>query len=222
VGVGTNSFDPVYLFFVVAGVGLLPLVAVMVTSYTKIVIILSLLRNAIGLQNVPPPSVTSGLAIVLSVFIMYPVINSAVTEFDKLPREVTENRSPRQLLALSGTAREPMRAFLSKHAGKREVEFFMQSAKKTMPEKDFATLAPDNLVVLVPAFALTELSEAFEVGFLIVLPFLIVDFLFAAGLMALGMQMMSPTTVSLPFKILLFVMVDGWEKLFGALLLSYR
>ena len=219
---GATQLDPIYVFFVVAGASLLPLVAVMVTSYTKIVIVLSLLRNAIGLQNVPPPSVTSGLAIVLSIFIMYPVISTATEEFDKLPPQSVETKAPRQLMTMAGTVEAPMREFLMKHAGKQEIEFFMQSAKKTMPEKNYSKLTVDHFVILVPAFALTEISEAFEIGFMIFLPFMIIDFLVAAILMALGMQMMSPTTVSLPFKLLLFVVVAGWEKLLGALLLSYR
>ena len=219
---GATQLDPIYVFFVVAGASLLPLVAVMVTSYTKIVIVLSLLRNAIGLQNVPPPSVTSGLAIVLSIFIMYPVISTATEEFDKLPPQSVETKAPRQLMTMAGTVEAPMREFLMKHAGKQEIEFFMQSAKKTMPEKNYSKLTVDHFVILVPAFALTEISEAFEIGFMIFLPFMIIDFLVAAILMALGMQMMSPTTVALPFKLLLFVVVAGWEKLLGALLLSYR
>jgi type III secretion protein R len=217
-----TPIDPIYVFFVVVGASLLPLIAVMVTSYTKIVIVLSLLRNAIGLQNVPPPSVTSGLAIVLSIFVMYPVINAATEELDKLPSKTFDDRRPRTLLALAGTVQEPMREFLSKHAGVRELEFFIQAARKSMPQKAFEKITTDSLVVLVPAFALTELSEAFEVGFLVFLPFIVIDFLIAAVLMALGMQMLSPTTVSLPFKVLLFVLVDGWQKLFSALLLSYR
>lgn len=216
------QFDPIYLFFVVVAASLLPLLAVMVTSYTKIVIVLSLLRNALGLQGVPPPSVTSGLAIVLSIFIMYPVFSAVMEDADNLPPQVSQGNTPRQLFAYAGTAQEPMREFLRKHAGKNEVEFFLKSARKTMPEKNHSKLHAEHFVILVPAFALSQLSEAFEIGFMIFLPFMVIDFLVAAVLMALGMQMMSPTTVSLPFKLLLFVVVAGWEKLLGALIFSYR
>ena len=216
------QLDPIYIFFVIAGVSLIPLIAVMVTSYTKIIIVLSLLRNGLGLQGVPPPSVTSGLAIVLSIFVMYPVFGSAIDDMDKTSLPGLEKQTPRQLLALAGTIEEPMREFLAKHAGNREVEFFIQAARRTMPEKRYSKLDEKHFVILMPAFALTQISEAFEIGFMILLPFLAIDFLVAAVLMALGMQMMTPTTAALPFKLLLLVLINGWEKLLGALVLSYR
>ena len=218
---GATAIDPIYAFLLVGLVSLLPLVAVMATSYTKIVVVLSLLRNALGLQNVPPPSVNSGLAIVLTVFIMYPVITAAGAALEQVPQAQLEDRRPRQIFTLAEVVKEPRRAFMLRNVGKREQEFFLNTARRLMPAKDAAALTADAFPLLVPAFALTELAEAFEVGFLIFLPFVVIDFLVAAVLMALGMQMMSPTVVSLPFKLLLFVVLNGWEKIFGALLLSY-
>ncbi|SNT10551.1 type III secretion protein R [Noviherbaspirillum humi] len=213
--------DPIYVFLVIAGVSLLPLIAVMATSYTKIVVVISLLRNALGLQNVPPPTVTNGLAVVLSVFVMYPTFIAAYGDVEKLPPNVLEDRRPGQLFTIAGTIKEPLRAFLVKNSGDHERRFFSETARRMMPEKARQSLRTDDLVLLVPAFALTELTEAFEVGFLLFLPFVVIDMVVATVLMAMGMQMMSPTTLSLPFKVLLFVILNGWERLFSALLYSY-
>jgi type III secretion protein R len=213
--------DPVYLLLVFSAMSMVPLLAVMVTSYTKIIIVTSLLRNALGLQNVPPPTVTSGIAIILTFFVMYPVGYEALGKQDPT-RDGMQLGNTTQMLGLAQSAREPLRKFLLKHSGERERQFFMKTAKEIMPPEVAADIKPDDLVILAPAFTLTELTSAFEIGFLLFLPFILIDIIVATVIMTLGMQMLSPTIISLPFKLLLFVVLDGWTKLFQVLVLSYR
>ena len=213
--------DPLYLLLVFSAMSMVPLLAVMVTSYTKIIIVTSLLRNALGLQNVPPPTVTSGIAIILTFFVMYPVGYEALGKQDHL-RGGMQLGNTTQMLGLAQSAREPLRKFLAKHSGEKERQFFMKTAKEIMPPEVAADIKPDDLVILAPAFTLTELTSAFEIGFLLFLPFILIDIIVATVIMTLGMQMLSPTIISLPFKLLLFVVLDGWTKLFQVMVLSYR
>ncbi|MFN5348960.1 MAG: type III secretion system export apparatus subunit SctR [Betaproteobacteria bacterium] len=213
--------DPLYLLLVFSAMSMVPLLAVMVTSYTKIIIVTSLLRNALGLQNVPPPTVTSGIAIILTFFVMYPVGYEALGKQDPL-RDGMQLGNTTQMLGLAQSAREPLRKFLAKHSGEKERQFFMKTAKEIMPPEVAADIKPDDLVILAPAFTLSELTSAFEIGFLLFLPFILIDIIVATVIMTLGMQMLSPTIISLPFKLLLFVVLDGWTKLFQVLVLSYR
>ncbi|MFO0108637.1 MAG: type III secretion system export apparatus subunit SctR [Burkholderiales bacterium] len=213
--------DPLYLLLVFSAMSMVPLLAVMVTSYTKIIIVTSLLRNALGLQNVPPPTVTSGIAIILTFFVMYPVGYEALGKQDHL-RGGMQLGNTTQMLGLAQSAREPLRKFLAKHSGEKERQFFLQTAKEIMPPEVAADIKPDDLVILAPAFTLSELTSAFEIGFLLFLPFILIDIIVATVIMTLGMQMLSPTIISLPFKLLLFVVLDGWTKLFQVMVLSYR
>jgi type III secretion protein R len=213
--------DPAVLVPLFFLIGVLPILLVMVTSYTKIVVVLSLLKNALGLQQVPPAIVTNGLAMVLTWYVMYPVglqVMAAVDIDQKNPKTATSLT----MLEVAQKAREPLRDFLDKHAKPHERAFFLDAAKRTMGEKVASDITPKDFVVLVPAFAVSELTEAFLIGVLIALPFIVIDLVVANVLMALGMQMMSPTMLSLPIKLLLFVMLDGWSRLAHALVLSYR
>jgi type III secretion protein R len=198
-----------------------PIALVMMTSYTKIVVVLSLLKNALGLQQVPPAIVTNGLALVLTWYVMYPVGMEVV---DAIERDQQRPRAAQTLTTqeIFERAKTPMRAFLDKHAKVHERTFFMDAAKRVMGEKFATTVAPTDFVILIPAFAVSQLTEAFLIGVIIALPFIVIDLLVANVLMALGMQMMSPTMVSLPIKLLLFVMLDGWSRLAHALVLTYR
>jgi type III secretion protein R len=213
--------DPVYLLLVFSAMSMVPLLAVMVTSYTKIIIVTSLLRNALGLQNVPPPTVTSGIAIILTFFVMYPVGYEALGKQDPA-RDGMQLGNTTQMLGLAQSARDPLRKFLLKHSGEKERQFFIKTAKEIMPPEVAVDIKPDDLVILAPAFTLSELTSAFEIGFLLFLPFILIDIIVATVIMTLGMQMLSPTIISLPFKLLLFVVLDGWTKLFQVLVLSYR
>lgn len=332
-----SNYSPALVIVIVVFLALAPFVAVMVTSFTKMVVVLSLLRNALGLQQVPPNVVINGLAIVLSIYVMYPVIldthaaisarmdgrpppasvqahidtraasqaerRRAMNEralaageppaagatgepppaspaaADALQAEAEASASPpamepargelftgvtggvgplvpemepgpepeaadgprvigpgpatgplrapesgmdaAYLLALFEAGKEPLRAFLINHSKSGEQEFFLRSAKRLMPPERHDALSLDDFIVVIPAFTVSELTAAFQIGFLIFLPFLIIDLVVANILLALGMMMMSPTIVSLPFKLLLFVLVDGWAKLVHGLVLTY-
>jgi type III secretion protein R len=210
--------DPITLIPFLFALAFVPIAAVMVTSYTKLVVVFALLRNALGLQQVPPPMVTNGLALVLTWFVMYPVAQEALKVLDPVTGMPPKNMSVMQLI---GTAKEPMREFLQAHASEKERGFFLEAAKRVMKPEAAATIAPTDFVVLVPAFTISELTEAFLVGFLLFLPFVVIDLITANVLLALGMQMMSPMMVSLPLKLLLFVMLDGWSRLSHSLVMSY-
>jgi type III secretion protein R len=217
-----GSLSPGVILITVVGLALAPFVAVMVTSFTKIVVVLSLLRNALGLQQVPPNVVINGLAIILSIYIMYPVL---LDSYGTIEQHATggsqKSLDARQLIDLITTGKEPLRSFLVKHSSDGERAFFLHTAQQLLP-KNTAPVGADDYVVVVPAFTVTELTTAFQIGFLIFLPFLVIDLIVANILLALGMMMLSPTTVSLPFKLMLFVFLDGWAKLVHGLILTYR
>jgi len=213
-----SQFSPSSALITVVLLAMAPFVAVMVTSFTKMVVVLSLLRNALGLQQVPPNLVINGLALVLSVYVMYPVGQSVMKEVSKIENVGKDTQS---LLDAANTAKEPLRDFLIKHAQPRERDFFLKTLRKMSPEEGVEELTPRDFVVIIPAFTISELTVAFQIGFLIFLPFIVIDLVIANILMALGMMMLSPTIVSLPFKLLLFVLIDGWAKLAHGLVLSY-
>ena len=344
-----TTFSPAIVLVTVVFIALAPFVAVMVTSFTKIVVVLSLLRNALGLQQVPPNVVINGLAIVLSAYVMSPVIldtQAAVSAYlagqppppqiqaqiearaigraeriaarsakdpatatpraagaqDSAPAEppaaspaaadalraeaearaasggaaggptpaesaraprfanvdngsgftpadasgdsadagdqgpvvITATGAPRpptpaegapmdaaRMLGIFEAGKEPLRSFLIRHSNDAERAFFLRSAQRLLPADRRDDLDVDDFIVVIPAFTVSELTTAFQIGFLIFLPFLIIDLVVANILLALGMMMLSPTTISLPFKLLLFVLVDGWAKLVHGLVLTY-
>jgi type III secretion protein R len=218
-----THFSPGSALVTVIVLALAPFVAVMVTSFTKIVVVLSLLRNALGLQQVPPNVVLNGLALVLSIYVMYPVGVQMKQRIDTLPSVNTNmTANTNTMLAAADAAKEPLREFLVKHSRPMERAFFLKTAQKALQPEQAATLTERDFLVVVPAFTVSELSVAFEIGFLIFLPFLVIDLVISNILMAMGMMMLSPTTVSLPFKLLLFVLIDGWVKLTHGLVLTYH
>jgi type III secretion protein R len=212
--------DPVVVLLTLVFLALAPFMAIMVTSFAKLVIVLSLVRNALGLQQIPPNLVLNGLALVLSMYIMAPlglqIMKSAETRLAGGPLQ------SQALFQVIGDAREPLQQFLGKHAQPREREFFVQSAGRLWPEQQAKELKSDDLMVLVPAFTVSELTAAFKIGFILYLAFVIIDLVVANVLVALGMMMFSPTVVSVPLKLLLFVLLDGWSKLIHGLILTYR
>ena len=213
-----TQFSPSTALITVIVLALAPFVGVMVTSFTKIVVVLSLLRNALGLQQVPPNVVLNGMALVLTVYVMYPVglaMGERVQGIDNI------GASTKNMMAAADAAKEPLRDFLIKHSNPRERAFFLKTAQRGLTPEQAARLAERDFIVVVPAFTVSELGAAFQIGFLIFLPFLVIDLVISNILMALGMMMLSPTTVSLPFKLLLFLLVDGWVKLSHGLVLSY-
>lgn len=212
------TFDPFYVTVALLALSLAPFVALMVTSFVKLSIVLSLVRNALGIQQIPPNLVINGLALILSLYIMAPV---GMDMFDIVNDAFHKNDDFQKILEDAGGAREPLRSFLLKHSEKKERLFFAQSAKKLWANESARKLQDTDLMVLIPAFTVNELTKAFKIGFLIYLPFVIIDLIISNILLAMGMMMMSPMTISLPFKLLLFVLTDGWTKLIHAIVLSY-
>ncbi len=189
-----------------------PSIAVMVTSFTRMVVVLSLLRSAMGLQTAPPNSVMISLALFLSAFVMQPTFQRA---YDDGIRPLIDG-SIELNQAVERTA-EPFHEFMSAHVREKDVTLFLDLAKEA-PPKDITEL---SYRVLIPAFMISELKRAFEIGFLLYLPFLIIDLVVASVLMSMGMMMLPPVTVSLPFKLIFFVLVDGWALVAGSLVKSF-
>ena len=214
-----STFTPGSALVVVIALAIAPFFAVMVTSFTKIVVTLSLLRNALGLQQVPPNIVLNGLALILSLYVMYPVGQRMQDAIVANPSPAASSES--KLMAAMDAGKEPLRDFLLKHSDPRERNFFLKTAQRVGNPEHAAEMTDRDFVVVIPSFVVKELSLAFQIGFLIFLPFLVIDLVISNILLAMGMMMLSPTTISLPFKLLLFVLVDGWVKLSHGLVLSY-
>jgi type III secretion protein R len=213
---------PLALVVALALVSLLPFVFMSVTSFVKISTVLQIVRGAIGAQSVPSSTVIMALAGALTVLAMAPVGEAIIARAAPL---ATAKPAPDTLTLLQegvDAIREPMRGFLHANSDERERARFLAVARNARPEVDRAKVTADDLVVLVPAFVVTELTEAFAIGFLLYLPFLVIDLVIANILLALGMQMLSPTQVSLPFKLLLFVSINGWGLLSQALVSGYH
>jgi type III secretion protein R len=215
-----TQFSPSSALITVVIIALAPFVAVMITSFTKIVVVLSLLRNALGLQQVPPNLINNGLALVLSIYVMYPVSQEIYDDISQVENPLKDTST---ILEVVNNSKEPMRVFLSKHSDLEERQFFLTSIKRMMTDSDNSQeeLRVDDFIVLIPAFTISELTAAFQIGFLIFLPFIVIDLVIANVLMAMGMMMLSPTVISLPFKLLLFVLVDGWFLIVGSLIQSF-
>jgi type III secretion protein R len=213
---------PLALVVALALVSILPFLFMSLTAFVKISTVLQIVRGAIGAQNVPSNTVILALAGALTLLAMAPVGETIIARITPV---ITQKPAPDTATLVSRGAdafREPMRGFLKANASERERERFLLVARNARAEPDRAAIAADDLTVLIPAFVVTELTEAFAIGFLIYLPFLVIDLVIANILLALGMQMLSPTQVSLPFKLLLFVAVSGWGLLSQALVSGYH
>jgi type III secretion protein R len=215
------AIDPVSIGLVLAGLAFLPFAVMVVTSYAKIVVVLGLLRNALGVQQVPPSTVLNGIAIIVSAYVMAPVFMEAgdrLRQTEQPPGLTT----PQFLMKGVDASVEPFRRFLEKHADEREKAFFLKSALAIWPVERAQNLGKDDMLVLAPAFLLTELTAAFKIGFLLYLTFTVVDLLIANVLLSMGLTQVTPTNVAIPFKLLLFVVLDGWSRLIHGLVLTYH
>ena len=219
---------PMVLMTALAGLALVPFVLIMVTSFVKIAVVLSIVRQAIGTQQIPPTQVITGLATILTVYIMMPVgldiyhdVRARMLAPSLRTLDVNSIKAS-QMMELWQVAQEPMRGFLVRHAHIKDRDMFFKLAWKMRRPRDRAMLTDQDFSIIVPAFVISELKESFQIGFILFVPFLVVDMVVSNILMALGMQMLSPTTISLPFKILLFVLVDGWYLITRGLVLGYQ
>jgi len=211
---------PLLLVGGLALVSLLPFAFMAVTAFLKISTVLLIVRGAIGAQGIPSSPVIMALSLVLTLLAMAPVGGRIAERAEPLLDEAERPTSELVAAAFEAVV-EPVRDFLAANVSPREQARFLELAKRSRPETERANVASTDLVVLVPSFMVTELIEAFALGFAIYLPFLVIDLVVANVLLSLGMQMMNPTQVSLPFKLLLFVAVDGWGLLAQALVTGY-
>lgn len=212
------DLDYVSLIIALGALALVPFVAVMATSFIKIIVVFSLLRNALGIQQIPPNMALYGVALILTFYIMAPV-GYQVKEFADANPQMLE--SPEQFGELIDGGLAPYIQFLTNNTKPSDREFFVEQAQSLWPEKYAKDLNESSLLVLMPAFTVTQITEAFEIGFLIYLPFIVIDLIVSNILLAMGMMMVSPMTISLPFKLLLFVLLDGWTRLTYGLIASY-
>ena len=211
---------PMYLIATLSILGLAPFLLMMVTSYTKIIIVISLVRNALGVQQVPPAMVMNGLAIILTIFIMAPV---ALDTYDLVKDiKVHTEFSISEAVDTLDKASPPLRRFLKANTDDKITNMLVSTAKRIWPKERHHLIDKESMIFTVPAFTITELTKAFQIGFVLYLAFIAIDLIISNILLAMGMMMVSPTTISLPFKLLLFVTLDGWLKISQGLMLSYQ
>ena len=211
-GGGTSYSLPVQTLLAFAALSFLPAVLLLMTSFTRIVIVLSLLRQAMGLQTTPPNQVIVGLSLFLTLFVMGPTLDRI---YQEAYRPYTEQKMSFEAAVDRGS--DPLRAFMLRQTRESDLGLFARIAKV-----DPATPAAKMpMRVLIPSFVTSELKTAFQIGFLVFIPFLIVDLIVASVLMSMGMMMLSPVLVALPFKLMLFVLADGWTLLVGSLVASF-
>ena len=213
---------PIVLVVALAIVSLLPFVFMSVTAFVKISTVLQIVRSAIGAQSVPSSTVIMALSAALTLIAMAPVGDKILARATPLFEGKESPDTVTMIREGLDAVREPMRDFLRANSSDREKARFLAVARNSRQGADREKVSENDLTVLVPSFVVTELNEAFALGFLIFLPFLVIDLVVSNVLLALGMQMMSPTQVSLPFKLLLFVAIDGWGLLAQALVAGYR
>ena len=212
---------PVKMFLVLTVLSLAPSILIMLTSYTRIIIVLHFIRTAIGTQTSPPNQVLIGLALFLTLFIMWPTFQTinetAVQPLDR--GEITTEEAFKRV-------QDPIREFMFRDMQEKDIKLFLDIARENNvveveEYESYENLNDIPMVVVIPAFIIGELRQAFIMGFLIYIPFIVIDMVVASVLMSMGMMMLPPTTISLPFKILLFIMADGWNLLIGSLVHTF-
>ena len=208
-----DASNALQILLLVGGISILPAILFTVTGFTRILIVLGFIRNALGTQNIPPNQVLVGIALFLTLFVMAPTIGAIKKDaYDPLVHhQITTTQAIQR-------GQEPLRTFMFKQTRNQDLSLFVSMAKIKTPQ----TRAQVPSYVLIPAFILSELKTAFQIGFLIFLPFLLIDLIVSSTLMSMGMMMLPPSFVSLPFKILLFVLVDGWDLVVRSLVASFH
>lgn len=207
---------------------LLPFVVMILTSFMKIVIVLSLLRNALGVQQAPPNQIINGVALMLSMFIMYPTviemydISKKATQELSTPDSLIDTGSSTYILTIADAVKEPLRNFLIDNSYVKHRALFFRMAYRVLPEKYRPNLKPENFIIVVPAYITSQLKDAFQIGVLIYIPFFVIDLVTSNILLAMGMMMLSPVTISMPLKLFLLVMLDGWTLLVQGLVNTFR
>jgi flagellar biosynthetic protein FliP len=214
VNVSVDGHNAVQLLLLLSGITLIPALLFTVTGFTRILIVLGFVRQGLGTQTAPPNQVLVGIALFLTIFVMAPTFNAIKKDaIDPLNAHTITQKQALQ------KGQEPLREFMFKQTRTKDLALFVKmSGKKTAPK----TRADIPTYVLIPAFIVSELKTAFQIGFLIFIPFLLIDMIVSSTLMSMGMVMLPPTFISLPFKILLFVLVDGWDLVTQSLVQSFH
>ncbi len=212
---------------VLAGVALLPFAVMLLTSFLKMVIVLSLLRSALGVQQSPPNQVIVGISLIMTIYVMAPTGLAMYNEGsayikEAAPKDLFSGPSAEFIINVVDKTKEPMKKFLQNNIqGKHQTNFY-HLAQRSFPEPYRESLKPTDFIVIVPAFITSQLKAAFEIGVLIYLPFFVIDLVTSNILLAMGMMMLSPLTIALPLKLLLIVMIDGWTLVVQGLVLTFR
>jgi type III secretion protein R len=205
-----------------------PFIIMILTSFLKIVIVLGLLRSALGVQQAPPNQIINGVAFMLSLFVMYP---TAMKMYDasqdaihrmQTPESFTSPKAASYVIEVASAAKEPLREFLKKNSSIKHQALFYRIAYKGLPEEFKNTLKPDDFMIVMPSYITSQLKDAFEIGVLIYIPFFVIDLVTSNILLAMGMMMLSPVTISMPLKLFLLVMLDGWTLLIEGLVGTFR
>ncbi len=213
-----EKVDPVILALLFAALSLMPMLLIICTAFLKIVIVLMITRNAIGVQQVPPSMAINGIALAATLFIMAPVGYEIAQTLKDAPMDMSSVATFQEtgLVAI-----QPLRAFMKRNIDPDVLTHMLENTARMWPAELAQSTQRDDLILLIPSFVLSQLQAGFEIGFLIYIPFIVIDLIVSNLLLALGMQMVSPMTISLPLKLLLFVMVSGWSRLLDSLFLSY-
>jgi len=213
-----QGVDPFIIALLIGALSLMPMLLIVCTAFLKIVVVLMITRNAIGVQQVPPSMAINGIALAATLFIMAPVGYETAQIIKVSPLDL----SSVQMLQQSGQeALKPLRAFMLRNVHPDILTHMLENTARMWPPQMAQDVQREDLILLIPAFVLSQLQAGFEIGFLIYIPFIVIDLIVSNLLLALGMQMVSPMTISLPLKLLLFVLVSGWSRLLDSLFLSY-
>lgn len=218
--IGVDASQPLEIIILMTLIALLPSMLIMMTCFARIIIVMGFLRSAMQTQNTPPNMVLTGLALFLTIFIMAPVFK----EINDVAYEPYANEQIDTLEAF-GRASVPLKRFMLKQTTNDDLEFFVELSKMEVPEGGMTEEYKQNdlsFTVIVPSFIISELKRAFQMGFMIFLPFLIIDIVVGSTLMSMGMMMLPPAMISMPFKILVFVLADGWNLMVGSIVSSYN
>lgn len=213
-----QGVDPLVIALFIGALSLMPMLLIVCTAYLKIVIVLMITRNAIGVQQVPPSMAINGIALAATLFIMAPVGYEMAALAKGSPMDLSS------VQALQQTGLEvvkPLRAFMLRNSDPDILTHLLENTARLWPAQMAEEVQREDLILLMPAFVLSQLQAGFEIGFLVYIPFIVIDLIVSNLLLALGMQMVSPMTISLPLKLLLFVLVSGWSRLLDSLFLSY-
>ena len=212
-GLKVGSSNALQILLLVGGLSLIPAILFTVTGFTRILIVLGFIRSAMGTQSTPPNQVLVGIALFLTLFVMAPTIST-------IKKDAWDPASKGQIKLSTAISRgeEPLREFMFRQTRNQDIELFVSLSRIKTPR----TRQQVPTYVLVPAFMMSELKTAFQIGFLVFLPFLIIDLIVSSTLMSMGMVMLPPTFISMPFKILLFVLVDGWDLVTRSLVASFH